>query len=426
MKVALLTLYGHLQSTNSLVNVAAVHLQMLLDAGIKTKMLVSEHCPDNQRQGIFLDDRIEWLKVRNTFCGKMIEWHNYGEPYGNVHETFFEEAEVIAEDLVNKLSDVNVCIVHDILYHSIHLVNNVALRKAQEQLPGLKFISFSHSAPICPPYKPEYPFSTRFTPMPNTKYVTFTHALIPDLAKQYGVAEGRCFVVNNNLDLLQYMSDDIKSLASRVDLFSPDVLITYPARFVPEKKFEKIAAFAGAIKTSTHKNVKVIFCDIPINSNHEEYKHIVQEEGCKNGLNKQDMVFTTDLGYQNGFPRNSILELFTLSNLFISPSISEAFQLTVIEAASRGNFIVLNRNLPALEELGKHLRAYFLPWDALLTGTYIKENYVPSEQEFFQAHAIEIINQMMSNPVLYAKTITRQRFSTKWVWDNQLAPLLED
>lgn len=76
------------------------------------------------------------------------------------------------------------------------------------------------------------------------------------------------------------------------------------------------------------------------------------------------MVFTTDIGYKSGFPRQAILELFTLSNLFISASMSEAFQLTVIEAASRENFLVLNRNVPVLEELGKHLRAYFLPWDA--------------------------------------------------------------
>lgn len=426
MKVALLTLYGHLQSTNSLVNVAAEHLKMLLDAGVPTKLLVCEQCSDSERHGIYLDDRIEWVKVTNSYHGNHIEWYDYDDPYGIVHDTFFEEAEVIAEDLVKKLSDVNVCIVHDILYHSVHLVNNVALRKAQEKLPTLKFLAFSHSAPVNPPYQPVYPFSCRFSPMPNTTYITFTYAMIPALAKQYGIVEGKCRVVNNCLNLLQYMSDDVVRVASKVDIFSPDILIVYPARFTPEKQFEKVASLAGAIKSSTHKSVKVIFCDIPSeNTDNSEYKCIVQEEGCKSGLEKDDMVFTTDLGYEEGYPRSAIMELFTLSNLFISTSMSEAFQLTVIEAASRGNFIVLNRNVPALEELGKHLQAYFLPWDANISGMYIKESYSPSEQEFFQVHADDIVNTMMSDPVLYAKTISRQRFSPKWVWKNQLEPLLE-
>ncbi len=426
MKIALLTLYGHLQSTNSLVSVAADHLTMLLDANIETKMLVCEQCLDEERHGIFLDKRIEWVKVSNTYKGKPIEWYDYNEPYGEVHDTFFEEADTIAKDLVIKLADVDVCIIHDILYHSVHLINNVALRKAQEHLPKVKFLSFSHSAPAPPPHKPDYPFSARFTPMPNTTYITFTYALLPALAKQYGIVEGKCRVVNNCLDMLRYMSEPMIKVAREVDLFTPDILIVYPARFTPDKQFKKVAALAGSIKTSTHKSVKVIFCDVPSeDTDNDEYKALVQEEGCNYGLDMTDMVFTSDLGFPNGFPRSAILELFTLSNLFISSSMSEAFQLTVIEAASRGNFIVLNRNVPALEELGKHLQAYFLPWDANISGVYLKENYSPSEYDFFQAHAIEIVNQMMTNTVLHAKTIARQRFSPSWIWKNQMEPLLE-
>ncbi len=71
------------------------------------------------------------------------------------------------------------------------------------------------------------------------------------------------------------------------------------------------------------------------------------------GLDDSDMVFTSDMGYPQGFPRSAVFELFTLSNLFICPSYSESFGLTVLEAASRGNFLVLNEMVPALEEIGK-------------------------------------------------------------------------
>ena len=69
------------------------------------------------------------------------------------------------------------------------------------------------------------------------------------------------------------------------------------------------------------------------------------------------MIFTSDLGYEDGFPRAGVLELFQMSNLFVCPSYSESFGLTVLEAASRGNFLVLNEAVPALQELGTALGA---------------------------------------------------------------------
>jgi hypothetical protein len=56
MKVAVLTMFNGLSNTYSLVNVVSEHIKMLLDAGIKTKILVSQDCPDSERQGIFADD----------------------------------------------------------------------------------------------------------------------------------------------------------------------------------------------------------------------------------------------------------------------------------------------------------------------------------------------------------------------------------
>ena len=425
MKVALLTLFGHLQSTSSLINVVSEQLHMLLDAGISTKMLVCEQCPDSERHDIYEDSRIEWVKVKNTYNGKPIPWYDYYDPSQEIHETFYEEAMCISEDLVKHLYDVDVCIVHDILYHSVHLINNVALREAQKSLPHTKFLSFSHSAPLKAPFQPSYPFSCRFTPMPATKYVTFTYALIPALARQYNVAEGKCRVISHSLSLLQGMSADINKIAQQTDLFSPEILIVYPARFTPEKQFEKVAALAGALKNISQESVKVIFCDIPASdTDSESYKSLVRQTGTAFGLEQQDMVFTSDLGYINGFPRAAILELFTLSNLFISASMSESFQLTVIEAASRGNFLVLNKNVPALEELGRQLNAFFIPWDAYLAGTHITESYYPSEAEFLHAQAQEIIALMQEDRALKAKTLCRQRFSPAWVWKNQLEPIL--
>lgn len=426
MKVAILTMFNGLDSTYSLVNVVAEHLRMLLDAGIHTMVLVCQDCPDEQRYGIFKDERLEWVKVINRLNGRQIHWRDYSKPDGEVHETFFVEAEVIAEDFAAKLSDCDVCMMHDIHYQGWHLVHNVAVRKAQEKLPHLKFIAITHSIPVKRPSNPKWPFSARFTPMPKTTYVYPTHSGIPALARQYGVPEGKCSVINNSLDLLAGMSDAVQAVQEKFDLLSPDILIVYPGRLSAGKRFELVAAFAGTICRKTEQNTKVVFCDFPsMDIKPEIYKNTIRKIGYVYGLEESSILFTSDLGYSAGLPRQGVLELFALSNLFICPSFSESFGLTVLEAASRGNFLVLNQAVPALEELGKKLNAYFMRWAARNFGYDTKETYQPSEQAYLEEHAVKVINLMRDEPVLYAKTLIRQRFSPQWVWHNHLEPLLE-
>ncbi|MCF8568447.1 glycosyltransferase [Alicyclobacillus tolerans] len=427
MKVALLTMFNGLTSTYSIVNVVAEQLRMLLDNQIETKLLVSEHCPDTEKYGVFLDERIQWVKIVNQIDGKQIHWRDYSEPNGKVHDTFFQEADAIAESLVEHLSDVDVCFLHDIHYQGWHLVHNVALRKAQQHLPNVRFIAFTHSAPVNHPANTEWPFSARYSPMPKTTYIYPTQSGIPALARQYRIPEGRCRVVNNSLDLLAFASEEVQAIAKETDLLSPDFLVVYPGRLTPGKKFEKVAALCGAIKKSSEQTVKIVFCDFPSRDiEPEKYKILIQLQGRLHGLDNEDVVFTSDIGFPHGFPRKGVLELFSLSNLFICPSFSESFGLTVLEAASRGNFLVVNEAVPALEEVGKQLNAYFMRWDARNFGYDTKEAYHPSEKDYYEEHGAKVVQMMRENAVLYAKVRARQRFSPQWIWRNQLEPLIVD
>jgi hypothetical protein len=426
MKVAILTMFNGLSTTYSLVNVVADHLKMLLDANIKVKLLVSEDCQDSERFGVYKDDRIEWAKITNRINGKQIKWHDYSQPTGNLHSSFYEEVDAIEKSLVDNLQDVDICMMHDILYQGWHLVHNIAVRKAQEELPNLKFIEFTHSLPVNRPNKLVYPFSERYNPMPRTSFIYPTYSGISALSRQYNVPEGKCRVVYNTLPIIDDMSEDVQKVNKEINLLSPDILIVYPGRLTTGKKFEKVASLAGAIKSKTEQNTKVVFCDFPcLDIDSSVYKRIIRSHGKKYGLNDEDMVFSSDVGYKNGFPRKAVLELFTLSNLFICPSYSESFGLTVLEAASRGNFLVLNEAVPALYELGKKLNAYFMRWDARNFGFDSKEKYNPSEKAYYEEHGNIIVNLMREDRVLNSKTQIRQKYNLKWVWENQLQPLIE-
>lgn len=263
-KVAILTMFTGLSSTYSLVNVVADQLSMLLEHDIPVKVLVSETCPDQARAGIFADPRIQWVKIVNTHQGAPITWYDYAQPTGTVHETFFQEADLFAQDFVRHLQDVDVCILHDILYQGWHLVHNVAIRKAQEQLPHIRFLSFTHSLPVPRPKHIESPFSARFSPMPNTTFVYPTRSGLGALAEQYGVTQDACAAVPNSLPLLESLSPEVHRIAQSVNLLRSELLIVYPARLTTGKRFEAVAALAGAIHSQTQKPFKWCSATFPV------------------------------------------------------------------------------------------------------------------------------------------------------------------
>ena len=223
------------------------------------------------------------------------------------------------------------------------------------------------------------------------------------------------------------MSQDVQKVAQHIDLIRPDILAVYPARLTTGKRLEKVAALAGAIKTATEKDIKVIFCDFPsADIPSKVYQTMIRTEGKKYGLKNHDLLFTSEIGYPDGFPRQGVFELFQLSNLFICPSYSESFGLTVLEAASRGNFLVLNEAVPALKELGEALGAYFMRWDARNFGFDTRETYSPSERAYYEEHGRKIVDLMREDRSLHAKTIVRNQYNDAWICRNQLLPLLEE
>lgn len=425
MKIAILTMFNGLSQTYSLVNVVAEHIKMFLDNNIDTTIIVSESLNENEKWGIYKDKRLKWIKIVNSIDGHPIVWHDYSNPQKRLHSTFYEEAQIISNDFADKLKDFDICIMHDILYQGWHYIHNVAIRKAQSKLPNLKFIAFTHSFPEKRPNLILDEMKYRYIDMPNTIFAYPTKSGLKALANQYNISKEKCFAINNSIPLIQFLSKEVNELNLKTNFIESEILIIYPARLTPSKKQEKVASLAGAIKTVSGKSIKVIFCDFPsmdIDSN--KYKNIIINNGIRYGLKKEDIIFTSDNGFEHGFPRQSVLDLFSLSNIFICPSFSESFGLTVLEAASKGNIIILNKKVPALEEIGKNINSYFMNWDAKNNGYNTYETYYPSEQKYYLDNAKKI-NKMLYDSVILAKTKSRIEYSNNYIFKNQIYPMLK-
>ena len=170
MKIAILTMFTRLTTTYSLVNVVADHIQMLLDHGIAIKLLVSEACPDTDRFGVYLDPRIEWVKITNQYQGQTIIWHDYTSDTVPLHKTFHQEARHISQAFTQALQDVSICMLHDILYQGWHYLHNQAIRLCEPALPHVHFVAFTHSFPVNRPTSLHPDFTGRYTGMPRTHF----------------------------------------------------------------------------------------------------------------------------------------------------------------------------------------------------------------------------------------------------------------
>ncbi len=425
MKIAILTMFNGLSSTYSLVNVVASHIKMMLDNNEEVTMIVTDLLKEEEKYGIFLDKRVNWVHIKNNINGKQINWYDYNKGTAKVHDTFFKEVEHYKNEYILKLKDFDCIFMHDILYQGWHLVHNVAIREALETLQTKKVIHFTHSLPAERPENIEYPFDCRYKDLDKAIFAYPTNSGLIALRNQYNTNYKNCKAIYNCLPLIEDLDPSVKELATKTDLLSSDILTIYPARLTTGKKHEKVVTLLGAIKKSTGKSIKVIFADFKSADIDESYyKQLITFQGVKSGLDEEDIVFTSDLGFKDGFPRKGVLDLFTLSNLFICPSFSESFGLTVIEAGSRGNFIVVNEKVPALSELRKNLDLYYMNWDALNFGFMTTENYHPSEEAYNIENGINIVNLMQNDKSLVIKTKIRQQYSTNYIWENQLKPIL--
>ncbi len=431
MKVAIVTMFNKLESTYSLVYGVMSQIEMLLKGGYEVRLIVSEGCTGKENYKILNDNRVEWIEINEVYDGNKIERLDYYDESIIWNNTNDEQVKYLAHKFEEVLKDIKVCLMHDILFQSNYYMYNKAIRLLMGRtdegvIRDVHFIHFIHSYPFNRPKYISSQSECRYIHLPNSLYAYPTRSGLTALASQYNVPEGYCEVVYHPSVNISDMSTEVQNIHKEVDLLSPDVLIIYPARLSVGKNLEQVVKLAGALSVMGNLDVKVIYCDFKCkDTNAEAYKAEIIATGMNYGLRRPDIVFTSDLGYETGLSHESIMDLFELSNVYICPSKSESFGLTILEAARKGNFIVLNENVPALKEVGIMLNSYFMKWDARIMGHEMTENYIQGEPMYYGFHARQIIDMIKKDRIFISKTKARQRFNSDWIWKNQFKPLLE-
>lgn len=425
MKIVILTCFKSLSPTSSLVHVVASHIDMLLTHHYQVHLILCEGYHIEEAPAIYHDPRLTIGELPLSDGDEPFSLLDYYDPLQPIPPHFNHWLATIKSFLVENLKDCQLCMLHDIHYQPTASLYHLGLQQALPYYPQLPLIAFTHSYPYFRPSILSPEALPHFTPLPHTYYVYPTQSGLCALSEQYGIPEALCRCVYHPCLFLS--TPQVQALSQQIDLFSPDLLVIYPARLTPAKKQDKIISLLGALKLASQLSVTLIFCDTLSDTPEAlSYKQSLYETAHHYGLTSKEVFFTSDLGYIHGLSHESILELFHLSNLFILPSLSESFSLILLEAATKGNFIVYNENVPALSELGSLLHGYPMHWEAREDHYTISPTYQPSEASYYGYHACLILKAMLGCSPLWAKTQIRKRFNTAWIWHHQLEPLLKE
>lgn len=351
-----------------------------------------------------------------------------------IDEEFDKDVETLETELLDILEKDSVVITHDLIFLPDYVKLNVACRRIAERM-NIHWLHWIHSATNPNDLiKERSMFAGKYAEHLAEKFpdslICFPNAYdIPRVARNFGYEENEVVEVPHAINPVEGMTQVVQRLYHEKELWKPDVVTIYPLRLdrgkQPEMNVRLMAGLRDCEATS-----HLIICDFQSTGGdkvtyREDLKRLAEELGVSDRLtfmSEFDESALMDISHQ------SILELFTLSNVFLLPSKSETYSLIAQEAMSRGNFCILNHDFAPFRQIyGKN--AIYKPFSSNIAfdgyNGEIKTDY-DSTDGFFRDLASAVLYYLENEKVIRAKTWTRIRRAQDYVFSHYIQPLLTE
>ncbi len=203
-----------------------------------------------------------------------------------------------------------------------------------------------------------------------------------------------------------------RELVKKSDLLGGDVVAVYPARLDKGKQPEKIIRLMAGVKQMGYEPRLLVIDWQSMGKRFQAYidelSRLAQELGIGDEVN-----FTSRLSdaCSQGVPRQVVIELMDLSNVYVHPSRVETYSLVVHEAFLRGNLVALNYDLPVMRELFGDAALYFD-----FSSDRADRTYQPDEQTFWNEEARRLMAELTNNRALWARTKARREWTPQVLW----------
>lgn len=352
-----------------------------------------------------------------------------------VNDLFYEDVDLITNQLDEILPEEAVVITHDLIFLPDYTKHNLAARKLTEKKPNIRWLHWVHSAtgPGTLIQEREMYGDTYkellLSKFPNSIICYPNAEHIPRVARNFGYEEYEVVEVPHSTDPVENLHPLVKRLYDDKKLGEAEVLIIAPMRLdrgkAPQMNVRCVAALRE-IGVTSH----LIFCDFQSTGGdkvvlREECKSLAEELGIKDRIT---FMSEFDDMCSMEVPHEVVLDLFTLSNIFLLPSRSETYSLVAQEAMLKGNLCILNYDFPPFRQIygKKALYRQFDGAEVAMDGFDGKIDTTHSDiNSYFKDRiAIPIKGWIDHDKVLSGKTWVRTKRNPDYVFKEYIEPLI--
>ncbi|MEM3403150.1 MAG: glycosyltransferase family 4 protein [Nitrososphaeria archaeon] len=262
------------------------------------------------------------------------------------------------------LTDLDVCIVHNIPSMPFNLAATAAINELADELKT-RFVFWIHDIALLRQEwigkEKEFPANLFLHKSPNITYVTVTEYRARQLRE---LQLDNVQVIPNGVNIEDYLKIDkvTLELMHRLGIKFQDLIILVPVRVTPRKNIEMAIWVADELKhlLGSDQTLKVLVTGPP---DHQattmgmDYLEYLNKLIKRRGL-EEEIIFCHDLiSYDRVFVGNRVLkwsvgDVYSISDLVFVPSKEEGFGLPVIEAGAARKMVFCSR-IPPFQELIK-------------------------------------------------------------------------
>jgi hypothetical protein len=344
------------------------------------------------------------------------------------------KVEQFTEQYLELLEPYDVVLTADLIYQrkGNFLAYNQAMRNAAKKIKAW-WCHWIHSSWTERPnnLNPKDPDHLRYTMMPRSFLVYLNKSEAPNLQQMYDTDLRFIRVVHNPKDPRVFfnMHPFSVEIIERLKLYQKDAVCIFPhcSTRMDAKGIDGVIDIMAALKRKG-SSVGLVFCNA--NARKVQIEITAKKEYMRSvGLvENQDYMFTHGIDEYKPMPRKVIRDLLHVSNIFVFASWRETTGNAFQEAQISDNLLILNKNLPCLQELSRtDDRKVWLDLSYKTpgrqdgkTGDFQLKNYHPSKEEYFNTYVwTEVMPRLRDKRYMWA-------FSMEKIWFGQFLPVLQE
>jgi glycosyltransferase involved in cell wall biosynthesis len=355
--------------------------------------------------------------------------------HDQVDEIFEQDVLDIYARLNDIIPDGSIVLTHDLIFLPDYVKHNIAARRLADKKPGIRWVHTVHSATSPNTliqeraiYGPQYK-ELLLSKFPNS-IISYPNAQdIPRVAENFSYEQDQVVEIPHSTDPTEGMSRLVKRLYDEKKLGDPQILVVAPMRLDRGKNPGMIVRLMkGCLDADVTSHL--VFCDFQSTGDDKvtlrnETNDLAKELGV---ADRVTFLSEFDGEAMLEVEHSTILDLFSLSNVFVCPSRSETYSLTTQEAMLKGNFCILNQDFPAFKQIyGKN--AIYKQFDGAEVDFSGRDGKIDTNHSdinaYFRDMAVALKYYLENDKVLRSKTWVRTQRNPDAVFKNYLEPLLK-